>query len=87
MSIMFEDLNEQEQAMAKAMVAKAVVRKDVAPTEALAKIAKARVRLGLDITVCPCGKDKDRGCISAKCYREIQENGICHCGCFKKIGE
>lgn len=58
----------------------------VEPTEVLDKIAAARIRFGLDITECPCAKeDKDRGCISAKCLREIQEQGICHCHCFKSI--
>lgn len=54
-------------------------------TKVTRKIAAARVRFGLDILTCPCAKDdKDRGCISAKCLREIQENGICHCGCYCK---
>lgn len=58
----------------------------VEPTELLDKIAAARIRFGLDITECPCAKeDKDRGCISAKCLREIQEQGICHCHCFKRV--
>lgn len=56
---------------------------NVKPTENLPKIANARVRMGLPITVCPCSaKDTDRGCISPKCLKEIQEDGICHCHCF-----
>lgn len=60
----------------------------VVPNDNLPKIARARTRMGLDITVCPCAaKDKDRGCISAKCRREIQEEGICHCHCFCRKGD
>lgn len=54
-------------------------------TKVTRKIAAARVRFGLDILTCPCAKDdKDRGCISAKCMREIQETGLCHCTAFKR---
>lgn len=57
----------------------------VEPTENLEKIAKARVRMHLDITQCPCAaQDTDRGCISAKCLREIEEEGICHCTAYRK---
>lgn len=57
----------------------------VEPTEFLPKIAKARERMGIDITVCPCAADdKDRGCISAKCLREIKEVGHCHCNAYKR---
>lgn len=59
---------------------------NVKPTENLPKIANARIRMGLPITVCPCcatGPEKDkRGCISELCLKEIHEDGICHCHCF-----
>ena len=59
--------------------------KGVEPTENLPKIAKVRERLGIDITICPCARDDvERGCISAKCLREIKEEGICHCNCFRR---
>lgn len=77
-------MEEQIKAMEEAMLALAD-HYDVVATENLSKIAKARVRMKLDITECPCAsKDKDRGCISAKCLREIRENGICHCTAFKR---
>jgi len=58
---------------------------DVEPTENLPKVARARIRMHRDITVCPCAPDDtDRGCISAKCLREIKETGICHCTCYKR---
>lgn len=58
----------------------------VVANENVPKIAKARIRFGLDITQCPCAKeDTDRGCISAKCLREIEETGSCHCNCFERI--
>lgn len=83
----YEDLNEQEQYMVRLMVAKALARGDVLVNNNICNVAKARVKFGLDITVCPCHKhDKDRGCISAKCYREIQEQGHCSCGCYSKQG-
>lgn len=61
---------------------------NVDTTENLPKVARARERMGLDIDVCPCSaNDLDRGCISTKCLKEIKEDGICHCGCFRKKGE
>lgn len=58
---------------------------DVKPTENLPKIANARVRMGLPITVCPCAaKDTDRGCLSPKCLKEIKTEGRCHCTAYTK---
>ena len=58
---------------------------NVEPTENLPKIAKARGIMNIGIEVCPCSpEDKERGCISAKCLKEIMENGICHCRCYRK---
>lgn len=58
----------------------------VEPTSNLDKIATIRIRFGLDINTCPCAKeDTNRGCISAKCLREIKETGVCHCHCFQRI--
>jgi len=80
----YEDLTEEERDMAEAMIIKANER-NVLVNQNLFAVAKARCKLGLDITVCPCHKhDIDRGCISAKCYREIQETGRCSCNCFEK---
>lgn len=56
-------------------------------TENTERIARARIRMGIPITVCPCAsKDGDRGCISEKCLKEIAEGGICHCNCFERKG-
>ena len=72
--------------MFKEMIAKAE-KLDVYPTKFTRKIAAARVRMGLDISVCPCAKeDHDRGCISEKCLKEIKEKGICHCQAFRRKG-
>ena len=58
---------------------------NVEPTENLPKIAKARGIMIIGIEVCPCSpEDKERGCISDKCLKEIMENGICHCRCYRK---
>lgn len=57
-------------------------------TENARKIAEFRAKRGIPLDQCPCAKDdKDRGCIFAKCMREIKENGTCHCNCFKLKGE
>ena len=54
-------------------------------TENTERIAKARIRMGIPITVCPCAsKDTDRGCISPKCLQEIQETRRCHCNCYER---
>lgn len=75
----------EEQAQMIAEMLKRAEEKGVEPTENLAKIAKARIRMHRDITVCPCAPDDtDRGCISTKCLREINEKGLCHCSCFRR---
>lgn len=77
-------MDEQVAEMINEMTTRAALA-GVEPTENLEKIAKARVRMHMDISVCPCAaKDTDRGCISSKCLREIEEEGICHCTAFKK---
>lgn len=54
-------------------------------TENAHKIAEFRAKQQIPLDICPCAKDDmDRGCISAKCMREIKETGTCHCNCFKK---
>ena len=77
-------MNAQQMTMLTEMIARAN-EAGVLITENTPKIAAARIRMHRDITVCPCAPDdKDRGCISAKCFREIKETGTCHCGCFKR---
>lgn len=56
----------------------------VYPNKNTQKIANFRIRSGLPIEKCPCDPNSDRGCISDRCYKEIQENGICHCKCFER---
>lgn len=81
---MVEDLTDEQAKMLAEMLNKAE-EAGVEPTENLVKIAKARVRMHLDISQCPCAaQDTDRGCISAKCLREIEEEGICHCTAYRK---
>ena len=73
-------MNEIEEEMRKI-----AEEKGVEPTEYLPKIARAREMMKIGIEVCPCdAKDKERGCISAKCMEEIQKKGICHCKAFRK---
>ena len=61
------------------------MERGVVLTDNAEKIAKVRERLEIPLNVCPCARDDmDRGCISAKCMREIQEEGICHCQCYKR---
>lgn len=60
-------------------------QRGVEPTEFLPKIAKAREMMKIGIDICPCAKDDhERGCISAKCFREIQETSHCHCNAYRK---
>lgn len=57
---------------------------NVAITDNAEKIAKARVLTKCDLDKCICDRDDaERGCISAKCMKEIQETGMCHCRCYK----
>lgn len=53
-------------------------------TEAAPRIAAAKERFfgEDDWRRCPCDPDSDRACISARCKREIKENGTCHCNCY-----
>lgn len=50
------------------------------------KIVNARYNMHLNWNQCPCGGD-NRGCISELCHKEIKENGVCHCNCFKLLEE
>ena len=53
-------------------------------TENSQKILNAKNLLGIGI-YCPCqSDDKSAYCGSPKCLKEIKENGVCHCGIFKK---
>lgn len=54
-------------------------------TENAEKIASFRARTGLSMNLCPCDKTNPyRGCIGSLCMKEIEEENICHCQCFKK---
>lgn len=67
---------------------KAAAEAGVEPTKNTEKIARARVKMGIPITVCPCAsKDTDRGCISEKCFKQIKEEGTCCCRAFAMKGE
>ena len=58
---------------------------DVEMTENARKIARARVLTDCPLNLCICDRnDPERGCISAKCMKEIKEEGICHCKAFRK---
>lgn len=52
------------------------------PTENFDKIVKAKERFGIGLG-CPCDRNSDRACISERCAREIMQNGICHCRCYR----
>lgn len=55
-------------------------------TDNLDKIAKAKcIFFGTKLWMkCPCDPDSDRACISKHCKQDIENNGICHCGLYKK---
>lgn len=56
----------------------------------VAKVARARQLMGVDMQHCPCAvKDEGRGCVGPVCMQEMQngtpdKNGrkYCHCHCF-----
>lgn len=57
-------------------------------TENAMKIVRARVLINCPLNFCICDRnDPERGCISEKCMKEIQEKGQCHCKAFRKKGE
>lgn len=64
------------------------LERGVVLTDNAEKIARVRERLGLSICDCPCASSEEeklnRGCISAMCYREIMEQGICKCRAYKR---
>ena len=66
-------------------ITKIARKNDVELTENARKIARARVLTNCPLNLCICDRDDpERGCISAKCMKEIQESSICHCKCFRK---
>lgn len=60
-------------------------------SEYLPNIAKAKVRFfckdgEFNWKRCPCNKDNpNQYCGSELCKKEIEENGVCHCNCYKKL--
>lgn len=47
------------------------------------KKARARALLNIPLTQCICDKgNTSKFCISEKCLKDIQENGICGCRTF-----
>ena len=57
------------------------------PSENLPKVAKVKERFfsADEWYRCPCDRDNpDRFCIGRVCRQDIEEKGICHCGCYKK---
>lgn len=64
---------------------RAAEKYDVSVTENARKIARARVLTDCPLNLCICDRtDPERGCISPKCMKEIEEEGMCHCKCFRK---
>lgn len=56
------------------------------PTDKISNIANAKYMLLKENWIyCPCDPDnKNRYCGSKLCQNDINEYGICHCGCFKR---
>lgn len=66
-------------------IVKIAKKHNVELTQNAGKIARARVLTDCPLDKCICDReDSERGCISAKCMKEIEELGVCHCNCFKK---
>lgn len=54
-------------------------------TDKAMKIARARVLTDCPLYLCVCARDDtERGCISPKCMKEIEEKGMCHCQCYRR---
>lgn len=74
----------------KAIMLKKAEERGVVPTPTLDKIANFRASRNIPVDVCPCSSSeeekKKRGCISDMCFREIQQKGICKCGCYTRQG-
>lgn len=56
------------------------------PTDKISNIASAKEMLLKENWIyCPCdSNNKSRYCGSKLCNSDIEINGICHCGCYKK---
>lgn len=61
-------------------------RNNLKLTGELDKIAKAKCMFfGTKMWMrCPCDPESDRACISKHCRQDIENDGICHCGLYKK---
>lgn len=61
--------------------------KGVICSETFTNIAKAKANLLKENWVhCPCDADNPgRFCISTQCQADIDHDGTCHCGAYKKI--
>ena len=71
----------------KEIMLKLAEERGVTPSSSMDKIANFRARQNIPISICPCSpNDKERGCVSDKCYKEILENGTCHCKAFIRQG-
>ena len=71
----------------KKIMLKIAEEKGVVPSATMDKIANFRASRNIPVSVCPCAKDdKQRGCISNKCFSEIMEEGTCHCRAFIRQG-
>ncbi len=60
------------------------VLKNVDISDKVDKIVNAKTILDVGFRCPCCPDDREMACISKKCYNEIQQNGVCHCGLFKK---
>lgn len=68
-------------------ICKIAEKYNVGISENARKIARARVLTDCPLNLCICDRnDSERGCISPKCMKEVEESGICHCRCFVKKG-
>lgn len=74
----------------KEIMLKLAEERNVVPTPTLDKIANFRASRNIPVSVCPCSSSeeekKKRGCISDMCFSEIQQKGICKCGCYTRQG-
>ena len=77
-------MTEQEEIEEK--IKQTAIRNNLELTDNLSKIAKGKLMFfGIKKWMkCPCDPESDRACISKHCHQDIENDGICHCGLYKK---
>ena len=73
----------------KSMMIGQAERRNLKTTKNFEKIANAKYICfsshDKNPLMCPCdANNEERFCISERCMKDIEQNGVCHCGCYCK---